>query len=92
MREFFGRFFEPSFRSGGEVPRKFFPGDQVKVMVDGAFKDGWVVIRDDSSRPNKNDLISVGLPKDSDQDLEGFAETMQVSQEKLMEWDQKEVK
>lgn len=97
MKEFFGNFFggvigeRGSSRQESEAPRKFLAGQSVKVMIAGSLKDRWRVIQDENSRPKKNDWIMVGLPKDSDQDLEGFAETMQVSREKLMEWNQKEV-
>ncbi len=102
MRECLGRVFGGasgerwSSRQESEATRKFLAGNQVKVIVDGAVQDRWVVIRDDSSRPNKNDWIIVGVPHDpdpdQDRDFQGFAQTMEVSREKLMEWNQKEVK
>lgn len=102
MREFLGRVFggasgeKWSSRQESEAPTKFFPGQSVKVMIAGSLKDGWRVIQNENSRPNKNDLIMVGVPHDpdpdQDRDFKGFAQTMQVSREKLMEWNQKEVK
>ncbi len=99
MREFLGRVFDGaseerwSSRQESEAPRRFFPGESVKVMIEGSLKDGWRVIQDENSRPKKNDLITVGLPNDLyyGEDLEGFAQTMQVFREKLMEWNQKKV-
>jgi hypothetical protein len=97
MREFLGRVFGGaseerwSSRQESEAPRRFFSGESVKVMIEGSLKDGWRVIQDENIRLKKNDWIMVGLPNDSDQDLEGFAFQMRVSREKLMEWNQKKV-